>query len=153
MEKKVIFLDIDGVLNSAFYDRIRGAEDGNIDPSRMPLLKKIVIETGAEIVLSSSWRRHWEPDGHGEVFCELNGIFKSFGLEITDKTPVLGTRSEEISAWLENHPEVKNYVILDDAFFGWGAHETHLVKTSAFIGKGLTDKHADEAIKILNCSE
>ena len=150
MDKKVIFLYIDGVLNSASYDRIRGAEDGNIDPTRMPLLKKIVNETGAEIVLSSSWRKLWEPEGLDEVCLELNCIYNSFGLRIADKTPLLGNRGEEITLWLEKHPEVKEYVVLDDAFGGWGVHEAHLVQTSAFIGKGLMDKHVDEAIKILN---
>jgi len=58
---KVIFLDFDGVLNSVKYDRKR---DWNkltfIDESRLPLLKQIVDSTGAVIVLSTTWRNHWE---------------------------------------------------------------------------------------------
>ena len=50
---KVIFLDIDGVLNSSAYDRKRDWDKlTNIDESRLPLVKRIVDETGAKIVLS-----------------------------------------------------------------------------------------------------
>ena len=37
---KVIFLDIDGVLNSAIYERDKRKDQGNIDETRLPLLKK-----------------------------------------------------------------------------------------------------------------
>ena len=61
--RKVIFLDIDGVLNSVKYDRERRLQDGNIDESRLLLLRAIVDVTGADIVLSASWRKHWHTDG------------------------------------------------------------------------------------------
>ncbi len=52
---KIIFLDIDGVLNSRTYDRKRNwNEQTDIDESRLPLVKEIVDSTGAEIVLSST---------------------------------------------------------------------------------------------------
>ena len=54
---KVIFLDIDGVLNSGAYDRRRNWNElTDIDESRLPLVKQIVDQTGAVIVLSSTWR-------------------------------------------------------------------------------------------------
>lgn len=57
---KVVFLGIDGVLNSAAYDRQRDwTKRTYIDKTRLPLLKQIVDATGAEIVLSSTWREHW----------------------------------------------------------------------------------------------
>ncbi len=148
---KVIFLDIDGVLNSRAYDRERTISDGNIDLTRLPLLSKIVERTGARIVMSSSWRIHWDKaseacDAIGE---ELNETFISAGLEIYDKTPVIGDRAKEISAWIKVHPEVDGYVILDDIFGGWGEHEEHLVKTSPLIGRGLGEKHVSDAIRIL----
>ena len=59
---KVIFLDIDGVLNSIAFDRERINEQGNIDETRLPLLKQILDETGALIVLSSLWRKHWDKE-------------------------------------------------------------------------------------------
>ena len=152
MKEKIIFLDIDGVLNSRVYDRERTLNDGNIDPTRLPLLREIVERTEAKIVLSSSWRKHWDKarearDAIGE---ELNETFSAAGLEIYDKTPVIGDRAKEISAWLKCHPEVYEYVIFDDIFGGWGEHEGHLVKTSPLIGRGLTEKHVSDAIRILS---
>mgnify|MGYP003308514771 CR=1 FL=1 len=47
---KVIFLDIDGVLNSVRYDRERTPEQGNVDETRLPLLKRIVDAAQAQIV-------------------------------------------------------------------------------------------------------
>ncbi len=152
MVDKVVFLDIDGVLNSVKYDRERTAKDGNIDISRLPLLKRIIEATGAEIVLVSSWRKHWEReeemcDGIGR---EINKTFRSAGLRIYDKTPALGERAEEITHWLGEHTGVAKYVIIDDSFGGWGAHEPFLVKTNCRIGRGLEEVHVAKAIEILN---
>ena len=58
---KIVFLDFDGVLNSVIYDRERDkSTNTNIDESRVCLLKQIIDETNAKIVLSTSWRRHWD---------------------------------------------------------------------------------------------
>ena len=56
---KIIFLDIDGVLNSiGWVERTKGTayEDKEIDPSKVRLLKQIIDKTDAKIVLSSTWR-------------------------------------------------------------------------------------------------
>lgn len=149
--RNVIFLDIDGVLNSAAYDRERTDRDGNIDVSRFALLKRIVDAADAQIVLSSSWREYWEPEDEkcDQIGKDLNCVFREAGLCIGDKTPVTGSRQEEISAWLNAHPHTENYVILDDAFGGWGELEPHLVRTNSRIGRGLEDRHVDAAIHIL----
>lgn len=64
---KVIFLDIDGVLNTAeTYDRIEeeyqktGIKKIEIDEFRLKYLKRIIDETGAYVVLSSSWIKYFE---------------------------------------------------------------------------------------------
>ena len=59
---KIIFLDIDGVLNSEMYEWSRGEDraDNRIDLSRVRLLKDIVSATDAKIVLSSTWRLDWD---------------------------------------------------------------------------------------------
>ena len=151
MYRKVIFLDIDGVLNSVIYDRERGEDDGNIDRSRLPLLKRIIDETGAEVVLSTSWRRHWDrsPEKRDELGDELDKIFGEFGITISGKTPLLGERAHEISAWLTEHPEVCAFAVIDDIFAGWGELSDHVVKTNARIGRGLEEKHVEAAVRIL----
>lgn len=147
----VIFLDIDGVLNSVIYDRERAQTDGNIDVSRLPLLKRILDAADAQVVLSSSWRKHWDrnPAIRDRIGQELDSTFLQAGIVIADKTPAADSRREEIALWLSAHPQVANYVILDDTFGGWGDLAEHVVKTDSRIGRGLQERHVEAAIRIL----
>ena len=154
---KVIFLDIDGVLNSSAYDRKRDWDKlTNIDESRLPLVKRIVDETGAKIVLSSTWRVHWDTDAEK---CDadggyLNETFSKCSLEIFSKTPDLGMdgdRPEEIRAWLDAAAEpVERFVVLDDYRYAWGKLSDFFVKTNPRFGLGLEEGHVLRAIEILN---
>lgn len=151
---KVIFLDIDGVLNSARYDCEREYGDGNIDPSRLPLVKSIVDATGAVIVLSTTWRRHWDisPDKRDSIGEELDAVFASAGLSVADKTPWFEKfdRAAEIREWLKQHDgEVESFVILDDVFTGWAELGDRLVRTNFRIGRGLGEEHVQRAIELL----
>lgn len=153
---KVIFLDIDGVLNSLSYDRSRDwTKQTDIDESRLPLLKRIVDATSAKIVLSSTWRVHWSADidkcdSDGKYIAEL---FAKHGLEVYDKTPdhgFSGDRREEIVEWLSYEEETERFVIIDDSPFGWNELSAHFVKTDPIRGMGLEDEHVAKAIEILN---
>lgn len=153
--KKIIFLDIDGVLNSARYDRQRGEKDGNIDESRLALLSELVKETSAEIVLSSTWRKHWDNDDSAsdDTGKELNRVFEKYGLKISDKTPVFkkDDRPKEIREWIKEHfEEIERFVIIDDTFGGFEELEPNLVKTDFGIGRGLEIRHIEKAKEILN---
>ena len=112
---KVIFLDVDGVLNSdEYFDKIKGLEingiENNIDIEKIKLLKKAVVATGAKVVLSSSWR--YTRNGK-----ELKELLLKYGIQ-TDSTPFLeNERENEIKQWLANHPDTEDYVILDDEIF------------------------------------
>lgn len=148
---KIIFLDIDGVLNSRKYDIQRGADGGNIDVSRLELLRKLIFRTGAKVVIASTWREHWDPTG---VFTDRDGMileatFKSYDIELFDKTPTLNDRASEIRAWLEKNQDVESFVIIDDNGLGWGEMAEYLVKTDYYIGRGLEEHHIDEAAEIL----
>ncbi len=101
---KVIFLDIDGVVNCKnTMQRHRGAI--GIDPHIAFRIGKIILETDAKIVLSSSWKHY--KDGINEVNKQV--------YKIHDVTPMVkGVRGNEIKAWLDKHPEVEKYAILDD---------------------------------------
>ena len=102
---KVLFLDIDGVVNSRATTSFRN-NLYPVDPHMAFMVGKIQLDTGCEVVLSSSWRHH--PDGIKAVEDSVVKIF--------DKTPMLsqGVRGHEIQAWLDKHPEVTRYAILDD---------------------------------------
>ncbi len=154
---KIIFLDIDGVLNSRAYDRRRDLNSQtNIDESRLLLLKEIVDITDAKIVLSSTWRQHWdrnpdECDGDGRY---INKTFAKYGLHIYDKTPDLGIhalRRDEIIKWIDAVGEnIESFVVIDDYRYGWGELSEHFVKTDPNFGLGLEIEQTQKAILILN---
>lgn len=150
---KVIFLDIDGVLNSKIFDKEKDSFD-IMDPTRLVLLKKIVDETGAEIVLTSSWRHGWaiqECDCQSDAAIKIWNEFANANIFIMDKTTEeYYSRTEQIKEWLSKNPEVESYVILDDIQFGWEELEGRVVKTHYLIDRGLEDRHVKEAIEILN---
>lgn len=151
---KVLFTDIDGVLNGDDYVRRHGGEGVVIDPARMPLLQQIVQATDAVIVLSSSWREHWEPQGGGDaVGRQLDALFAAYGLSIADKTPRLRSgREQEIAAFLTAHPHVTAFAVLDDRFLEAAFLTGHFVLTSR-LREGLDATDVQRAITILNGSE
>ena len=151
---RIVFLDIDGVLNSKRYDLEKTPEQGNIDETRLALLKRLADQTGASLVLISSWRKHWDQN---EALCddvgrELNDTFRRHGLSIMDKTPDVDPRDRpaEVRRWLDEHRgEVAQYVILDDIPWGWGELEDRHVRTDYLVGRGLGERHVREACEIL----
>lgn len=150
---KVIFLDFDGVLNSSKYLLRCEAHGVAIDPSRMILLKQIVDATNAKIVLSTSWREHWSKNSRecDSIGVLINDIFSKYGLLIWDKTPELHARREkEIKSWLDKHPEVKNFVVLDDRLLSADYLNGHFIKTSNYFD-GLDEEDVQKVIAILNC--
>lgn len=150
---KVIFLDIDGVLNhEQHYKWLMETDEptelqrvypySEFNPKSCELLNKIIKETGARIVVSSSWRL----DGINR----LNIIFKHLGLpNIYDITPCLNTaRGIEIGAWLAAHPEVDKYVILDDDEDMNAEQMPFFIKTNPY-DDGLNNKVKNKAIELL----
>ena len=153
---KILFLDFDGVLNSQKFIRSCNECGAVIDPSKMVLLKTLIAETKAKIVLSTSWREHWDknPDLCDEIGLKINKVFNEHNLEIYDKTPRLNLlREEEIKAWLDECSDVKEYVVLDDALLSADFLMGHFVKTSDYFG-GLDENDVKKAIEILSdCEE
>lgn len=152
MSRKIIFLDIDGVLNSSEFNDIYRelfvidpVEYDILDSGPIILVSDIVFNTGAEVVLSSSWREDEDAVWRAEQ------QLARYGVEIVDQTPLFGRnarRDDEINAWLDQHPEVTNYVILDDTPMVTSRLEHHQVRTT--MARGLLRRHADLAIEILN---
>ena len=115
---KVIFLDVDGVLNSEHWYKKnhekhpeRCRVETAIDPRYVRNLRKIVKRTGAVIVLSATCRGVVRKNKTHY----LRQILNRYGLEIYDYTLRLGReRGYEIQDWLDKHKDVTNIVILDD---------------------------------------
>ena len=148
---KIIFLDIDGVLNSdEYFDKIKNLNingiENDIDVSKIVLLKKSLDETGAKIVLTSSWR-------YTRKAQELKQLLLSYGI-IVDCTPFIDNeRGIEIKKWLQEHNDVQDFVILDDEIFD--SYDEKLMKKLIKIsdtnginyGEGLQPKHIQEIIQ------
>ena len=150
---KVIFLDVDGVLNNAWTaERSPGGYTG-VSDELIRNLKKIVSATGAKIVLSSDWRLVRHHLIRSRDYRYLAGKLQTIGnLKISGHTDDISwnRRGAEISKYLEDHPEITEFVILDDIPFSdffTGKLSDHLVLTDS--GEGLTDADAAEAVQIL----
>lgn len=135
---KVLFLDIDGVVNNRHtfnrYDGVLG-----IDPEMAFRVGKIILDTDAKIVLSSSWRL-WE-QAREEV--------KKRIMDFYDITPSFGgLRGYEIEDWLSNHPDVTRYAILDDIDEMLPEQEPNFFRTTWDIG--ITEEIAKAVTEHLN---
>jgi hypothetical protein len=137
--RRVIFLDFDGVLAPIRrWDRY-----GDLDPACVRVLNDVVARSGADVVVSSTWR-------HGKTVAELQEILKSHGFAgcVLDKTPAGepgADRGDEISAWLAQHA-VSAYVIIDD-HSDMGPLRHRLVQTRP--ADGLRPVDGERAIAIL----
>lgn len=101
---KVLFLDVDGVLNSSDSTNFKN-NLYPVDDWMCFLVGRIQLNTDCAIVVSSSWRH--DPRGMETIRAKFNNVI--------DKTPYAdGCRGDEIKAWLDAHPEVEKYAILDD---------------------------------------
>lgn len=141
---KVIFLDHDGVicLSNNWGSRFKkqkkyrkklsqsvmtmplDARFDNFDNKAIKVLNQILEQTGAEIVVSSDWRIWCSVEEMGDYY-ESHGIIKrpiDFTGNVIDESKVTwhrnwdleGTRSLEIQGWLKEHPEVTQWVAIDD---------------------------------------
>jgi hypothetical protein len=159
---KIIFLDIDGVLNVMHRDR---DEYGAIfHQNFVNNLETVINETGAKIIISSSWR-------HGGLQRMKDmWSFRNLPSEVIGITPDLWEeiegedfhekllRGHEIQMVLDANPEITSYVIFDDDddilpsqlpnFVMCSNNINHT--DSVDIGYGLTKECAKKAIRILN---
>lgn len=141
---KVIFLDIDGVLSGKEYQLTATEEPPLIDKSRLPILKEIIDKSGAAVVLSSTWKTAWEPG------CPFDLVFKEAGIVISDVTPRFGLKRNDITAWLNRHPDTESFVILDDAKGGWDYLLPHVVITDSDTKRGLEPEDVPLALEKLS---
>lgn len=160
---KVLFLDIDGVVNCANTNF--KTDHWPLDRYMAFLVGKIVLDTGCKVVLSSSWRNH--PEGVLVVEKHITPIMdktcQSWYIRETDHH---SRRGEEIQKWLDEwekgtlrylvennlpipqvlNKEITRYCILDDDS-DMLPHQKHF-KTSWQVG--LTDEIAKQVIEYLN---
>lgn len=151
---KVIFLDIDGVLNS-------WSTNYKITIQKLQLLNKIIENTDAKIVISSSWRvgskdvndfldknfskkRTFRLDNPNQEL--IDNIFYKNTIALTDTFGP--NRGYEIERWLDSHDNIESYVILDDDSDMLDSQLENFVQTDTYFG--ITEREVQLAILILN---
>ena len=156
---KVIFLDFDGVMDTAYYNHSL-ANEGKLgrdeygvvfDPKCVGNLKYIVDHTSADIVVTSSWKDLM-------TYQDFLDMWKARNLPgfVTDVTPSpIGKRKRgnQIDVWLEECQVDCQYVIIDDLDANnFNEHQlSRLLAVSPFYG--LDAETAKRAIELLNSSE
>ncbi len=147
---KILFLDIDGVLNSeewAFkkYDEgVHNALQSEFDVQAVERLNTIIEKSGAKVVISSSWRLIYSLE-------HINSMLTKFGFkgEIVGRTPSPKAnrgRGYDIKRWLTENSKVTTFAILDDDNDMDGVRD-RFVQTSWT--KGLQDEHIPKVLALL----
>ena len=147
---KVIFLDIDGVLNiySPAYCTSRFSSDGSIKHIEEHLVARlmwIMEQTDAVICISSSWRGNMD-DLQEQM--EKSGFTKWD--RVVGKTPRLHNRGDEIAAWMANRTDIEKYIVLEDEPIDVCGEKCNAIPdwfvVKVDMKEGLTFANAEEAV-------
>ena len=155
---KIIFLDIDGVLNSKQYKRKIGSKFDDpkyqIDPLAVKRLNDIIAATNTKIVISSTWRLSFIYAAN--ALQKMQDCFADYGINdivdctpqilASDGTPLISFRGDEIKEWLKNNKDVSSFVVLDDIDMS-DEFGNKMILTSE--EDGLQDHHVQMAIGTL----
>lgn len=162
---KIIFLDIDGVLNSDLFmgtdafkesirqyknllDVINNAPETHIDPAAVQLLNNLVEDTGAQVVLSSSWRMKFSVEEMNEILGRRDATFKIVAATPLSRHMSRSLRGLEVQEYLDELDEQpESFVILDD-MDEFPKHRKYFIHTKERVG--LTSEDIFRATAILN---
>lgn len=137
---KIIFLDVDGVLNASFTEGIFKNGRTGLDPKLVTIWNTIPERVECKVVLISTWRLipYWR------------NILRDAGVkgEFIGRTPYLKgmtvPRGSEVHAWLKENPKVTKFCVIDDS-------RPFLKNQKVFRPlDGLTQQMADEIVQYLN---
>jgi len=152
---KIIFLDIDGVLNSvasiiALYDDKPVRNEEGFDHVSVGLLKRLCKTTDAKIVISSTWRKLYTYEEFLEIFSRKGWQdFPMIGTTPVNQSHGL-CRGHEIKDWLDAN-EVETYIILDDDSDMLPEQNGNFIHCSNVEGFRL--KHYCKALRLLGCPD
>jgi hypothetical protein len=146
---KVIFLDIDGVLNTGAFDL--EAESSSIDRLLVARLRRVLAATGAKIVLCSSWR-YLVLEGAMtlsgfEYLLRTHGMPKGCLVGLTAADEAGGDRGAQILRWVAEHGPLEAWAVLDDVELQLAEEHRRHVRTRR--EEGLSDGDAEALVRIL----
>lgn len=155
---KIIFLDIDGVVLAGRHlwspsgfvapdgrHIAKGQDRSALPADTVSLVLMAVQATGAQLVLSSSWRLHRQARDHMAA-ATLAPFHPDWCTDSNDGNG-LPVRGAQIQRWLDAHPDVTSYAILDDDSDMLPSQMPFFVKTNHY--KGLTKGDLYRLIAIL----
>ena len=131
-----VFLDIDGVLIPAPF---RSAE---LNIGCVQQINRLVNETGARVILSSSWRQDNSLEAMNKFFKDNGITFEIADYTITLPGDIFEVRGQEIQDYINSHG-IKNYLVIDDM----RVNIKRLLKCLSV--EGLTKELADRGIELL----
>ena len=151
---KIIFLDVDGVLNCSTTTRGWG-KMRFVDTRKMYRVREICDRTGAKVVISSSWRWGAREDALPWDKVQWEALLHEFDkhrIPVIGHTPFAfdGDRGNEIRTWLKMQEEpVEQFVVIDDIIMDLAqfAADGRLVVTTD--KDGLNKERMEKAISIL----
>lgn len=155
---KILFLDVDGVLNG--HQKHRRSPYTKINRSCVGHLNRVLERTGCKIVLSSAWR-----------YMVLNGsmtlrgfdyMLRTHGLSGTSEVlvgstvadEVIASREGQVLAWVRSQRErlliqkPRRWAVVDDLPLEFGREAWRFVQTDGL--KGMTRQDASRLIEVLN---
>lgn len=138
---KILFLDFDGVINPLTFHHSTHGFSKSACANVQDILNK---DPNVRIVVSSAWRRHGV-EKLREILKE-NGIDSTKLIDITDSEGGFDpqNRDHQIKRWLDAHPEIKDFVAIDD--YPMPKLADNYVKTNGYVG--LTQKEVEIALSI-----
>lgn len=111
---RVLFLDIDGVVLSG-RELWRTHNNRYLPPEKIALVKEVCDRTGAIVVVSSTWRYSDETkDALAFAGLHLHSDWRTPTALMRGSLFIADRRGAEIQQWLNRHPEVDGYAIVDD---------------------------------------
>lgn len=148
MNTRVLFLDYDGVVNTPMWNE-KGTKcsfnyprDNKVNNFQaVQWVSEFCQKCNYSIVVTSTWRkdRNWKE-------CLINAGLREY-IEILGCTDITdNSRGEEIKQYLEQHPKIKYYIIVDDDNDMLPEQQSHFVKTDTSIGFG--EKEFKQCINI-----
>jgi hypothetical protein len=157
MTNRILFLDIDGVLNCGEWmeqGHMKGPPDAqHFAPHLCARLERILVETGCSIVVSSAWRI-MHSTGAIEAYLHERGASSA---RVIGETPRHGEspggiiygqrRGLEIQAWLNANPDPQHVFAIVDDSDDMDPVRHRLVRTSW--SHGLQERDADQLIQLL----
>lgn len=172
MPEKIIFLDVDGVLN---YSHYTNDTTNDIDPAKVQMLADLCEKTNAKVVITSSWRgsKNYTP----RIYTVLRDILNTYDVPVLGDAPYIELefvqkhetsntidftdcntfkystgRGAEVKQYIDEH-HIEKYVIFDDEDWDWKSYglAEHWCKSTYYDEHhgGLQPSHINKALKLL----